>query len=345
MAGLRLLTILLTWGFAAQGFAQSVHGVLMVVKGDVEVLSVKTKTIQKAKVGDKVFPGDTISAGKDARAKVVMTDKNILNISPDTKIEIAKYEFKPQEDKKNVLLNVVYGKVRATVSQKYDGDKSQFNVKTPSAVAGVRGTDFITQHSPVTNTSKVVTFSGRVDVGSGFGADGKIVNPVSVSPGQFTVATNQAPPAPPVKLSPGELQQMNKETAVQETPKSENRNPSSSESSQKSDKSDKPSSSNKSNDDPKNANTGKNDGPKNAGSKDETQRGPASVANSPAMMAPSDADLTAASPAGPVAIKRDTAMPMDPVCATCGILDQRPPVIPGDLIINQKTQVTITIGR
>src|SRR5690606_34258508 len=108
-----------------------------------------------------------VIAAKDARAKIVMVDKNILNISPETKITIEKYKFDSSKDEKNVSLNVLYGKVRSTVKQKYDGEKNTFNIKTPSAVAGVRGTDFLTGFNPITKTTKIVTFEGQVLTGSG----------------------------------------------------------------------------------------------------------------------------------------------------------------------------------
>ncbi|MEO0336504.1 MAG: hypothetical protein AAF202_08920, partial [Pseudomonadota bacterium] len=93
------------------------HGVFRVVKGDVKVQSAKSGKTKKAKIGQKVFPKDIVIAGPKSRAKIIMVDKNILNISPDSKIEIEAYEFDPKKKKKNVLLNVIYGKVRSKVKQ------------------------------------------------------------------------------------------------------------------------------------------------------------------------------------------------------------------------------------
>src|SRR5688572_29475510 len=69
--------------------ADASHGIMMVVKGDVKVTT--GGKVEAAKVGKKVLPGDTITAGPDSRAKIVMSDKNVLNISPDSKITIEKY--------------------------------------------------------------------------------------------------------------------------------------------------------------------------------------------------------------------------------------------------------------
>ena len=193
--------------------AQGVHGVFTVVKGDVQVESGKDKKVQKARIGAKVFASDTIIAGKDSRAKIEMSDKNIINISPDSKLLIEKYEN--SGGKKEVLLNVLQGKVRPAVNQKYDGESEKFHVKTPSAVAGVRGTDFLVSYNPGTKASQVVTFEGKVDVGAKVDVSGKIVNPVSVLPGQFTTSSASAPPAPPAPMPQEQLKQMNRESVAE----------------------------------------------------------------------------------------------------------------------------------
>lgn len=211
------MLLLVTFLFYVKTHASTVHGVLMVVKGDVTVISSKDQKSTKAKIGTKVFPGDTIETKKEARAKLVMVDKNIINISPDSKFQLEKYEYNAQTNKKGAILNVIYGKVRATVSQKYDGEENRFQVKTKSSVAGVRGTDFMVSFSETTHTAKVVTFEGRVEVGQGVDATGRIQNPVTVDPGQFTVANVNAPPSLPAAVPQEEFKSLSQST-VAETP-------------------------------------------------------------------------------------------------------------------------------
>lgn len=187
---------------ASQAWAE---GVFMVVKGDIKVE--KDGKQVPAKVGMKVVEADTVIAGKDARAKIVMKDKNVLNISPESKIIIEKYQAAGEGGDKNVTLNVLYGKVRATVNQKYDGEKSKFHVKTPSAVAGVRGTDFITGYKIETKQAEFVTFEGKVEVGQ-MGAGGTITNSVFVNPGEMTTSIAGAVPNPPSEVPKQELAKM-----------------------------------------------------------------------------------------------------------------------------------------
>lgn len=195
--------------------ALAADGVFMVVKGNVTIES-KGKS-SPAKVGLKVAQGDKIISAQDSRAKIVMSDKNVLNISPETTLVIEKYSNNPSD--KNVELKVEQGKVRATVEEKYDGEKSRFNIKTPSAVAGVRGTDFITSYSPSNRITRVVTFSGVVAVGQ-LGPRGAIVNPVFVRPGETTEAGPDKMPEPPKPVPQDEVTSLDQQSTADVGPSS-----------------------------------------------------------------------------------------------------------------------------
>lgn len=209
---LKAILFMFSLVFSVRAFANEANGIMMVVKGDIKVTSLKDGKTEAAKVGKKVYSGDSITAGPDSRAKVVMSDKNILNISPDSKVVIEKYTNDPKSDSRSVELKVEYGKVRAQVEQKYDGEKNKFNIKTPTAVAGVRGTDFITGFNRQTRQSSIVTFSGMVAVGTP-GPKGEILNAVFVRPGQTTNVGEGKTPEPPKALPKDDLNNMNQESA------------------------------------------------------------------------------------------------------------------------------------
>lgn len=193
-------------------------GEVLVSKGDVKIESGKDNAMTPAPAGTKVCQGDTVIAGAQSRAKVKMEDGNELNISPDSRILLETYEYKVADNKKKVMLNVLYGKVRAATREENmyndkskDGQANTFQVKTKSAVAGVRGTDFLTSFDRKTTKTEVVTFRGKVDVGTA-GANGTIMNPVSVPAGQKTEALPGVPPAPPKPVPASEMKEMNMQT-------------------------------------------------------------------------------------------------------------------------------------
>jgi hypothetical protein len=198
--------------------ANAACGEVAISKGEVKIENIKTKVSTAAVKGAKVCQGDAIVAGPQSRAKIVMEDGNELNISPESRIVLEQYEYKPADNKKKVMLNVLYGKVRAATKEENmygdkaaDGQANAFQVKTKSAVAGVRGTDFLTSFNRNTNRAEIVTFKGRVDVGT-LGANGMILNPVSVGPNQKTEALPGSPPAPPKPVPQGDMEKMNADT-------------------------------------------------------------------------------------------------------------------------------------
>lgn len=218
--------VLATLGFVAMSAigadnANAACGEVAISKGDVKIENVKTKASTAAAKGTKVCQGDAIVAGPQSRAKIVMADGNELNVSPESRIVLEQYEYKPSDNKKKVMLNVLYGKVRAATKEENmygdkaaDGQANAFQVKTKSAVAGVRGTDFLTSFNRNTNKAEIVTFKGRVDVGT-LGANGVILNPVSVGPNQKTEALPGSPPAPPKPVPQRDMEKMNADSMAE----------------------------------------------------------------------------------------------------------------------------------
>lgn len=221
--------IAVTLLFALPNLAAAACGTFEVSKGDVKVQSGSTKAVSAANVGSKICSGDTVISGADSRAKLKMEDGNELNISPDSKIVLENYQFNAAENKKKVLLNILSGKVRATTKQENmyndkakDGQANTFQVRTKSAVAGVRGTDFLTSFDTKTQKSEVITFRGKVDFGQP-GPGGTILNAVSVTAGQSTVILGSRIPEAPRAVPAKDLNRENGETKAEVTapPKTE----------------------------------------------------------------------------------------------------------------------------
>ncbi len=211
-------TVLL--GSAFLLFAQAAHascGTFEVSKGDVKIQKAGGAS-SAASVGAKICAGETVMAGESARAKIKMEDGNELNVSPNSKIVIETYQYDPGANKKKVMLNVLKGKVRATTREENmyndkakDGQANTFQIRTKSAVAGVRGTDFLTSFDPSKGKMEVVTFRGKVEVGQ-LSANGSIANSVFVAVGQKTVVVSGKTPEIPKALPSNELMKQNTET-------------------------------------------------------------------------------------------------------------------------------------
>lgn len=210
----RFVCLIFTFFISSTVFAKQI-GLFMVVKGDVKVM--RGAETLKAKVTLGINEGDSVVSGKDARAKIVMTDKNVIHISPNTELKIEAYVNNGQQ--KNVELNLKEGKVRNNVEQTYDGDKSKFIIKTPTAVAGVRGTQFITSFDKGLNETKIVTLKGRVEMSSIPTAANEKPIVVTIKKGESATSTAEKPPTPPAAVPAQQLQDLDKDSTVSGTDK------------------------------------------------------------------------------------------------------------------------------
>jgi len=89
-------------------------------------------------VGDEVNAGDIIRTKKLSRVGVTLSDGNTMWIAPLTRMRITQYSL--GEGKQNYC-DLLRGKTRVVINTLSKG--SSFELRTPTAAAGVRGTIFI----------------------------------------------------------------------------------------------------------------------------------------------------------------------------------------------------------
>lgn len=196
-------------------YAESSRGVVRVVSGDARIQRARDDEYTKLKIGDVVKVGDSIMTGRNSRVKMVMMDENVISVSEDSHFTFERYEYDPSKFEKNVVLKLAFGKLRSIVKQRYDGKDSQYIVKTPSAVANVHGTDFLTVYNVQTNETKIITFQGGVNF-SMLNENGQLGLPTLVVAGKTSVNKLDKSPEPPTDLPKNELQKINDETSVRE---------------------------------------------------------------------------------------------------------------------------------
>ncbi len=165
--------------FSLIGLAKEI-GKVVIAKGDSTIIHQKIDN--KAKIGGAVSEGDVIVTPLGAYLKVVMQDRNILVIPENSKLSID--EYVTAKDKKSVVMSVEYGSARHVLKQKYVKKNEKYEVRTPTTVAGVRGTDFLTIFKKDSTESVICTLEGQVslDLLKGGVAEQK---PVLVAAGHF----------------------------------------------------------------------------------------------------------------------------------------------------------------
>lgn len=168
------------------------------VKGQVFVKYKSGK--RKARVGMKVYVGNVIQTGKRSRVKLLMTDRTIINLGPNSKLRVRRYKSEPKKRIRKSSFDLVYGKIRAKVPR---GGKNDIRFKTPTAVAGVRGTELIILFDEATGESVVISIEGSVNVYDAQGGGG-----VVLLPGMATNVLAGGVPARAFAFDPGTLNEL-----------------------------------------------------------------------------------------------------------------------------------------
>ncbi len=173
------------------GAATKPIGMIIVIKGEVQLTNSGNEN-EKAKVGLQIFEGDKITSAASSTAKIVTVDRNVLVIGENSEMLIERYSH-DEANKKQVDIKLTQGSLRSALEQTYANQEEHFKVETPIAVAGVRGTDFLTEYHPATKESIVCTFKGQVAYQAQ--AQGKSVGAESlVHAGDFIKHNSGQPP-------------------------------------------------------------------------------------------------------------------------------------------------------
>lgn len=126
-----------------------------------------------------LYEGDTIITHKNSKASIRFKDNNEAIIAENSRFRLTTYKPQSPQQKGNAILDLLKGKVRSKVNQKYKkNDKNTgYKIKTQSAVAGVRGTDFVVSYMTGKNlVTSVETFTGKVELSDSTGEEKRMVS-------------------------------------------------------------------------------------------------------------------------------------------------------------------------
>jgi hypothetical protein len=108
------------------------------IDGDVEVYNSELDAFEKIRTNHVLVEGNILRTKSNGRAEVKLDDGTLLKLESDTVISLGEFSF--NENSSSTLLDVFSGSVLMKITKLGEGDS--FDVKTVSAVAGVRGTEF-----------------------------------------------------------------------------------------------------------------------------------------------------------------------------------------------------------
>jgi hypothetical protein len=192
-----LFSVMPTWLFANEAVGNAVA-----VIGSVTIVRADTGEENPLQRNGEIFLNDTIKTGADGLVKVLLKDESILKVSPATELQISEMIAGPGEGGRSTV-ELLKGRIRSVIGNKL-GANSEFNVNTPVAVAGVRGTDFEVVHTLVDGewVTGVRCFDGAVAL-STVDLLSSISNTL-ILPNQYSLARTSALPSTPQNMPEGQ---------------------------------------------------------------------------------------------------------------------------------------------
>ena len=112
------------------------------VEGEVIVIHKDGKKGYRVASGISLYEDDTIVALVDAHAAFRLEDGSFITLAPETIMVIVKSDYVAEKNIRSTFVNMVSGKARSVVQPLVEARRSEFTVKTKTAVLGVRGSDF-----------------------------------------------------------------------------------------------------------------------------------------------------------------------------------------------------------
>jgi hypothetical protein len=138
----RLLVLVAAIGFSGAALTADI-GLVKVVKGDVRIERDGAKT--PATVGAAIRTSDVLMTGADGSAGITFTDNSLVSVGPNSVFAIDKYRFDTTTHVGEFEGSLRQGRLAAVSGKMVKQSPESMKIRTPSAIMGVRGTEFVVQ--------------------------------------------------------------------------------------------------------------------------------------------------------------------------------------------------------
>lgn len=209
-----LLSILCMALFSGSLYASSNQepiGHFTILSGTVDILRAGSLPALAAAPQMPLYVQDVVRTRSKSQASITFVDGNRLDVAERSRIDIR--EYLTREGHTRSILDLPRGKARAIVTPettdriRLPESGNRFEIHTPNAVAGVRGTDYIVLHQGAFTT--VLVNKGTVHVHNPAMPDIH----VTLLSGQLTSVAARRAPLPPRSAGSEILQQHQKDTS------------------------------------------------------------------------------------------------------------------------------------
>jgi hypothetical protein len=134
------LALALVLAGTSAGAAEDV-GQIKVAKGQVSVD--RSGRELPAQVGMGLAAADVVKTGADGSVGITMRDNSLLSAGPNSVVSLDRFEFDPTTHQGRFDSGLQRGTLAVVSGRIAQQSPQAMTVRTPSAVLGVRGTDFV----------------------------------------------------------------------------------------------------------------------------------------------------------------------------------------------------------
>jgi hypothetical protein len=120
-------------------------GTIKSVRGDVRLQSRDATDAHAASAGEAVQPIDRILTGADSGASLVMRDGTAIVVGPSSRLDVKDFRFDSTTEDGGLVVALLRGSLRMATGLIGKTHPEAVHVETPTAVIGIRGTDFIVE--------------------------------------------------------------------------------------------------------------------------------------------------------------------------------------------------------
>jgi len=163
MLGLLALALLLL-ALPLTARADEVIGKITRLTGTATLIRQAVTSPIKAAVGMPVQLGDHIKTDAASMLRIELKDGSILTMGEKADLNLDRFEFDPNQETRSASFKVDLGKVRVFAKDLLKFKKKDFEIRTPTAVVGVRGTLFLVWVEE--GVTHVACFENKIQVSS-----------------------------------------------------------------------------------------------------------------------------------------------------------------------------------
>lgn len=150
MNGIKLFVVLaLLFSFITPGAVSAEEaeaGKTLLTSGS--VLGKRTEGDVILKRRSIIYEKDEIHVGADSKAQFRMIDKALISLHENSILQIKKYQYKEGEGRNSALLELISGGLRTITGAIGKNNKKAYELRTPLATIGIRGTHYEVQIVP-----------------------------------------------------------------------------------------------------------------------------------------------------------------------------------------------------